>query len=347
MLQRLRSKRTGAIESAVVTNDALTDPSFHEALRHAKENIKDVSVMLVGDEVHTLGTPSFLNQLPEFIDLRLGLSATPVRQYDEDGTGQLMAYFGDTIYEFGLDRAIGVCLVPYDYFFEVAYLDSSELEAFRLLCERIGQRVAADGGFDSRDRTLKILLIKRREILENAGAKVGVLQRLLREAPYPRHLLIYTSSKNPEQMEAAAQILDKRGIAYSRVTQVESRNKKKLAQVLDSFSRGDVEVLLAKKVLDEGVDIPQAKEAILLASSTVEREWIQRRGRLLRQAPGKDYAKICDVLALPPPPDFRYDDSILASVSRELDRVRAFGKSARNARHVLMEIEKIHNVYFD
>jgi superfamily II DNA or RNA helicase len=158
---------------------------------------------------------------------------------------------------------------------------------------------------------------------------------------------VYTSSKNPQQMEAAARVLDDRGVAYSRVTEVESRNRKKLAQILDSFSRGNIEVLLAKKVLDEGVDIPQAREAILLASSTVEREWIQRRGRILRPATGKTHATIRDVLALPPPSDMRYEDAILSAISRELDRVRAFGRSARNARGVLAEIEKIHRVYFD
>ena len=347
MIQRLRSNRSGAVECLVVTNDALAKTSFLEALRLARGMIDDLIVMLVGDEVHTLGTPSFLNVAPEFIELRLGLSATPVRQYDEDGTGQLLTYFGDTVYEFGLDRAIGVCLVPYDYFFDVVYLDRDELEAFRQLCERIAQRVAADGGFDPQDKTLRMLLIRRREILENAHAKVAFLSDLLSRTPLPRHLLVYTSSKNPEQMEAAARVLDDRGVAYSRVTQVESRNRKKLAQILDSFAQGNIEVLLAKKVLDEGVDIPQAREAILLASSTVEREWIQRRGRILRPAPGKTHATIRDVLALPPPSDSRYEDAVLAAISRELDRVRAFGRSARNARGVLAEIEKIHRVYFD
>jgi len=347
MMQRLRSSRYGPAESLVVTNDALTTPSFLEAVRYARDTIDNLAVMLVADEVHTVGVPSFLSAAPEFIELRLGLSATPVRQYDEDGTGQLLTYFGDTVYEFGLDRAIGVCLVPYDYFFDIVYLDDVELAEFRQLCERIARRVAAASGFDARDKALQMLLIRRREILENAHAKVAFLGNLLRQTRSPRHLLVYTTSKNPEQMEAAARVLDERGVAYSRVTQAESRNRKKLAQILDSFSRGNIEVLLAKKVLDEGVDIPQAREAILLASSTVEREWIQRRGRILRPAPGKMYATIRDILALPPPSDIKYEDVVLAAISRELDRVRAFGRSARNARGVLKAIEEVHRDYFD
>jgi superfamily II DNA or RNA helicase len=347
IVHRLRSKRPGAVECLVVTNSALTTHSFLEVIRHARKAIPELAVLLVGDEVHTLGTPSFLNAVPEFIEMRLGLSATPVRQYDEDGTGELLGYFGDTVYEFGLDRAIGFCLVPYDYFFHVVHLDQDELDAFRRLSERIAQRVAAAGGFDARDAALRTWLIQRREILENADAKLTFLRDMLWRMPPPRHLLIYTTSKNPQQMEAAAAVLDDRGIAYSRVTQVESRNRARLSEILTSFARGDIEVLLAKRVLDEGVDIPQAREAILLASSTVEREWIQRRGRILRQSPGKTQAIINDVLALPPPAEIPYEDSILSAISRELDRVRAFGRHARNSWGVLTAIEEVHHVYFD
>lgn len=346
-LQRLRSRRPGAAECLVVTNDALTTRSFLQALEHARESIPNLAVMLVADEVHTLGTPSFLNAVPEFVELRLGLSATPIRQYDEDGTGELLAYFGNTVYEFGLNRAIGFCLVPYDYYFDVVHLYQDELDAFKDLSERIAQRVAIAGGFDARDAALRVWLIQRREILENAGAKETFLGDLLKRIPLPRHLLIYTTSKNPRQMDAAEQVLDERGIAYSRVTQVQSGNRTKLAEILSSFARGDIEVLLAKKVLDEGVDIPQAREAILLASSTVEREWIQRRGRILRQAPGKTHATIRDVIALPPPSDIRYEDSILSAISRELDRVRAFGRHARNAIQVISAIQEVHRGYFD
>ncbi|MFE6173705.1 DEAD/DEAH box helicase family protein [Streptomyces sp. NPDC056464] len=347
ILHRLRLPRVSKVECLVVTNNALVTPSFQEALQHAREAIPNLTIMLVGDEVHSLGTPTFLNAVPEFIELRLGLSATPVRQYDEDGTGELLSYFGDVIYEFGLDRAIGFCLVPYDYFFDIVHLEHDEVDEFRQLSERISRRVATAGGFDARDTALKTLLIRRREILENAHMKVAFLENALNQMHLPHHLLIYTTSKNPQQMDTAARVLDERGIAYSRVTQVESGNKIRLAGILDSFARGDIDVLLAKKVLDEGVDIPQAREAILLSSSTVEREWVQRRGRILRQAPGKTHAIIRDVLALPPPSDIRYEDLMLAAISRELDRVRAFGRHARNASDVLAAIKEVHRVYFD
>ncbi|WP_248960909.1 DEAD/DEAH box helicase family protein [Sphaerisporangium perillae] len=346
-LRRLKSGGARAIECFVVTNNTLNDPSFRKLLEHAQQTVAGLAEMLIADEVHTLGTPSFLNDTPDFLNLRLGLSATPVRQYDEDGTQELLSYFGDTVYEFGLDKAIGFCLTPYDYYFDVVYLDDDELARFRDLSEKISRRVGASGKFDPRDEILRTWLIRRREITENAQGKIQVLRQLLQANERPRHLLVYTTSKNPLQIDAAAEVLDERHIVYARVTQVESRNKAKLGRILQSFSDGDIEVLLAKKVLDEGVDIPQAREAILLASSTVEREWIQRRGRILRRAPGKMYATIHDMIALPPPLQVRYEDSVLNTISRELDRVRSFGRYARNAHEVLAAIRKVHGAYFD
>ncbi|MFD8527150.1 DEAD/DEAH box helicase family protein [Streptosporangium canum] len=346
-LHRLKSGGAGAVECFVVTNNAFNTPSFRKLLEHAQRTINDLAVMLIADEVHTLGTPSFLDDTPDFLDLRLGLSATPVRQYDEDGTEELLTYFGDTIYEFGLDKAIGFCLTPYDYYFNVVHLNDDELAKFRDLSEKISRRIGAAGRFDVRDEILRTWLIRRREITENAEEKLRLLRELLKAYQLPRHLLIYTTSKNPLQMDAAAEVLDSRHIAYARVTQNESRNKAKLTQILQSFTAGDIEVLLAKKVLDEGIDIPQAKEAILLASSTVEREWIQRRGRILRQAPGKSHATIRDMIALPPPSTVKYEDSVLNIISRELDRVRSFGRHARNAHEVLMAIREVHSAYFD
>lgn len=105
-------------------------------------------------------------------------------------------------------------------------------------------------------------------------------------------------------------------------------------------------MLVAKRVLDEGVDIPSVRQAIILASSSVEREWIQRRGRILRICAGKTKASIYDILSLPPVRTIRYDKSVLTFISAELDRVRAFARhslSPDKANHV---IETVHKQYF-
>ena len=93
--------------------------------------------MLIGDEAHTLGAESFIANKPEFFERRLALSATPERQYDPDGTEEIFDFFGPPVYEFGLDKAIGFCLVPYDYYVHATTLDGEELHEFEVLTDRI------------------------------------------------------------------------------------------------------------------------------------------------------------------------------------------------------------------
>ncbi|MYF11006.1 MAG: hypothetical protein F4229_08495, partial [Gammaproteobacteria bacterium] len=121
-------------------------------------------------------------------------------------------------------------------------------------------------------------------------------------------------------------------VKWAPVTQETTKNPKRLAQILDSFGKGAIQVLLAKKVLDEGVDIPTIREAFIVASSTVEREWVQRRGRVLRMHPGKPWAVVHDFLALPPARWFRRErsPSVAGIVRTEFGRAQAFGRHAQN-----------------
>lgn len=348
-LVRLRQSHAGQIEAMVVTNNLISNTAFQNALRDAKERIPNLKCMHIGDEAHSLGSPSFISAPPQFFDYRLGLSATPERQYDDEGTKQLFRYFGATVFEFGLAQAIGFCLVPYDYHVHIAYLDGTELQDFQALTARIGQTIARSGGnVDFGDTTLTALFVQRRAVVETAAAKIPTLRSILQpQADHIRHTLVYTSSKNPAQLLEAKAVVAELGIVARQVTEAETGDRKKLQAILDGFGDGDYELLLAKRVLDEGVDIPQTREAILLASSSVEREWIQRRGRVLRKHPGKTHAVIHDVVALPPPRESSlYDDSVLQFISSELDRVRAFGRHAQNKQLVLEAITAIHKQYF-
>jgi superfamily II DNA or RNA helicase len=348
-LVRLRLSHAGQIETMVVTNNLISTQAFQNALRDAKERVRDLKCMHIGDEAHSLGSPAFINAPPELFDLRLGLSATPERQYDDEGTKQLFRYFGTTVFEFGLAQAIGFCLVPYDYHVHIAHLDGIELQDFQALTARIGQTIARSGGnVDFGDATLTALFVQRRAVVETASAKIPAMRSILQQqAGHIRHTLVYTSSKNPDQLLAAKAVVAELGIVARQVTEAETGDRKKLQAILDGFGEGDYELLLAKRVLDEGVDIPQTRQAILLASSSVEREWVQRRGRVLRKHSGKSHAVIHDVVALPPPRESSlYDDSVLQFISSELDRVRAFGRHARNKQIVLEAITAVHKQYF-
>ena len=160
-----------------------------------------VRTLLIADEAHTLGAEGFLSNKPEFLELRLALSATPERQYDPDGTEEIFAFFGPSVYEFGLDRAIGFCLSPYNYYVHAATLGGDELDEFNYLTNKIGAAIGR--GLDIDQEGLTSLVIARRRIIETAQSKLSLLQAVL-EQRGPRslkHTLIYASSKNPEQFE--------------------------------------------------------------------------------------------------------------------------------------------------
>jgi superfamily II DNA or RNA helicase len=350
LTQFFRRLGQGGTHIAIVTNNLLCSKSFQRSV-HAAVNETGAHAMLVADEAHTLGANQFISSKPEFFATRLALSATPERQYDPDGTEQLLSFFGPTVYEFGLAKAIGFCLVPYDYHLHATTLSGEELDQFANLSERIGQKISQ--GVDLDDDTLTSLLIARRRIVETASAKLALVREVLsRRGPDTlSHALIYASSKNPEQFSSIKGILDDLGVVYAQITENETSNDTLMQSLFSGFARGDFQVLLAKKVLDEGVDIPSIKEAFLVASSTVEREWIQRRGRILRRAAGKTKAILHDFLALPPVEalKIRDDRSLKRAVANELGRSATFARHASNAAGedgVLSQIAKIRKSYW-
>ena len=329
-----RGLRGGGTHVVIVTNNLLCASSFQETVEeklHARDGL--IPTLLIADEAHTLGAESFIQNKPRFFERRLALSATPERQYDPDGTEEIFEFFGPTVYEFGLDRAIGFCLVPYRYYVHACTLDGDELDEFENLSTRIGAAVAAEYD-DQDDSPLRALLIARRRIVETASSKIDLLRAVL-EHRRPRdlaHALIYASAKNPEQFDQIGSLLTELDVKWAPVTQETTRNPRRLEQIIGSFGKGAIQVLLAKKVLDEGVDIPTIREAFIIASSTVEREWVQRRGRVLRMHPGKPWAVVHDFLALPPAGLVRRRNSpsVARIVRTEFGRAQAFGHHAQN-----------------
>jgi superfamily II DNA or RNA helicase len=175
--------------------------------------------------------------------------------------------------------------------------------------------------------------MKRRSILEHARDKISKLRELVEEIG-PRSVsrtLIYASAKArpkdaPKQILSVNELLNELNISFHQVTSKETASGQ-ASVYLDRFANGELQVLTAMKVLDEGVDLPQTDTAILLASSSVEREWVQRRGRVLRTAPNKSKAAIYDFLVVPRDLGSNYAGSVLKS---ELARALAFSDDASN-----------------
>jgi superfamily II DNA or RNA helicase len=314
-------------EVLVVSHGTLIDPGLTSALTRLS-----VPRVLIADEVHNLGSPGFLKNPPEFFEYRLGLSATPIRQYDPEGTDKLFDFFGRPCFEFSLEDAIGVCLVPYDYHVHRIELDGEEMEEFRDLSEKIrklGWKIEAK--ID--DPQLDDLLRRRRLVVERARGKIAALAGLIDRASKAdiRYDLVYATDKAPGQLDEVNELLRERGLLFHQLTAEETSDRGAVARILDAFQRGEIQVLTAKRVLDEGVNVPEIKRAFILASTTVERQWVQRRGRILRRcdAIGKDHGVIHDFVAIPPS-ELVTDADARQLVLGELKRVEEFARLARN-----------------
>ena len=296
-----------------------------------------VRTMLIADEVHNFGTPSFLNHRPEIVKYRLGLSATPIRQYDPVGTSDLADYFGDVLIEFTIGDAIKAgCLIPYDYYVHEVELTDEEAERYSDLTAQLwrsGFRVDDKGQVMNLTPRTERLLRERRAVVEQAYNKLRHLRSMLEavDTSELRRSLVYVSAKatvfgRARQIELVNRLLAELGIVSHQFTNVETSSADG-QRILAAFGRGDYQMLTAMKVLDEGVDIPQTETAYLLASSSVEREWVQRRGRVLRSWPGKEHATLHDFVATPPDPP---DETGYSLLRNELRRVTEFAIYSRN-----------------
>lgn len=332
ILQRLRRRLhlgQSDIEVVVVSHKTLCTSEFISAVREFQ-----CQRLLIADEAHNLGRESFIQAPPNFIEHRLALSATPVRQYDPEGTKAIFDYFGPPVFEFTLQDAIGTCLVEYDYFPHPVELTPTEMDNWKEITEKIHRNAwrQTDGQSDT---YMEKLLRDRRELLETAQGKLRALSNLLDQEDIKtfKHTLIYTSDKAPEQLIEVNRLLKDKNILFHQLTAEETSDRGKIVQIIQSFQRGEIRVLTAKRVLDEGVNIPQVTKAYILASTTVERQWIQRRGRLLRMCKeiGKTHSIIHDFLAIPPYRNSVLDEDARDLIKSELRRVKEFASLARNA----------------
>lgn len=343
-LNRIKRRfRTGGsdVEAVVVSHRTLCDPGFKAELEKF-----DCTTLLIADEAHNLGAEGFIADPPSFFDYRLGLSATPVRQYDEEGTEALFSFFGSVVFRFPLKEAIGRCLVEYDYYVHPVELTQDEMDEWYDLTSKIKANTWRQERGKPDDYLTK-LLRDRRALLETAQNKMAALKAALdqEELHELRHTLIYASDKAPEQLETVNALLKARGLLFHQLTYEETADRDETARIIRSFQEGTLRVLTAKRVLDEGVNIPQIQKAYILASTTVERQWVQRRGRLLRtcQEIGKTHSEIHDFIAMPPDLE-DIDDEARALVRSELLRVQEFASLARNAGRDDGPLEIIHKL---
>ena len=329
--------------------------------------IKSDTLLMV-DEAHNFGAPYLSCLLYDNYKYRLALSATLDRHNDEEGTAKLYDFFGEKCIEYTLDRAIEEKkLTKYKYYPIVVTLTEEELEAYDNLSYEIGKCImkGKNGKMELSSRGEKLAL-KRSRIVAGAKNKLTMLEEVIQPYIHDKHILVYcgatkgleqnqdrtdVDSEDIRQIDAVTDLLgNKLGMEVSQFTSKESVEEREVLK--REFSAGDtLKVLIAIKCLDEGVNIPKIKTAFILASTTNPKEYIQRRGRVLRLAEGKEYAEIYDFITLP------YDTESVTSlteaqvkrnstlVKNELRRAEEFSRIAVNMVESASLIDEIKDAY--
>lgn len=297
-------------------------------------------MLLVADEAHRLGSPSAQRLLEIAAPWRLGLSATPVRAGDPEGTARLIEFFGGVLAPpYTLADAIrDRVLTPYNYLPHDVALDAGEQAAYDDLSRKLrleaGRRGEALEDVGSNER-LRKLAIARARILKRAAGKVPLAVRVLTEHYQPgQRWLVYCDGRR--QLGQVRQALTAAGLDSLEYHSAMSGDRQATLAELD-INGG---ILVSVRCLDEGVDLPAVSHALILASSRNPREFIQRRGRILRRYPGKSLALLHDAVVVPAPDADRPAEGGDRLLAGELQRVLAFARGAANPQ-ALTQIEAL------
>lgn len=326
----------------------------------------DKEFILIADEAHNLGAKTIKECIKNtgFVK-KIGLSATPKRIYDIDGSNFIDTFFNDKepyTYSFSMKQALdNEYLTPYKYYPHLVELNDDELEKYTEISKKILKYFDFEKGTFKKDPMVEKLLLIRKNIIHKAANKVNKFKEILTELKnldklkyifcYIPEGYVYDEDKNAER------ILDKFLIAGNQTLPDLKMNSyigdgQNLQEILRGFSEGKVDLLFAMKMLDEGVDIPRAEVGIFASSTGNPRQFIQRRGRLLRLHDDKAFATIFDMIVIPRLADsnqelFRMERSL---VKNELQRVAYFSSLSMNfydSKNNLEQVCKKYNLDLD
>ena len=311
------------------------------------------NVLLVVDEAHNFGAENLSTTLMDNMKYRLALSATIDRHGDPEGTAKLFAYFGEKCIEYTLKDAIdNKMLTPYYYYPVIVSLSETELEEYLDLTAKIRKNVHPDKrGKVILSEYAKMLLIKRARLVSGAVEKIDVLRELMQDYKDDNHMLVYCGAttmhdvdykegkahaEDIRQIDLVADLLgNELGMRISKFTSEEDAAERE--RIKADFDEGEhLQAVVAIRCLDEGVNIPSIKTAFIMASSTNPKEYVQRRGRVLRLFKGKTHAVIYDFITLPfalEATDLVEQDVLESGKSlalREIMRMKDFAAIAEN-----------------
>lgn len=338
----------------IVTKQTFGGNAFQTIISKMKNNY-----IFIADECHHLGTFNNLQKLPNTI-YRLGLSATPEVYLQEERTDELLRYFAGILDQYSIGDAIrDGFLVPYEYYPIVIELTKNEKNEYDKFTHKIVKLIGTreEQKIKNVDNALEMLLFQRAKVLYGAENKLNALENIISDVSIESFFLIYcgvssssidgtnveiegeTKVVNESQLERVNELLNKKHIISAQYTQSESSYERE--KEIMAFKEGKLKSLVAIKCLDEGVNIPEIRKAVIMASSGNPREFIQRRGRLLRRFTGKEKAVIYDMVVFSPSEDYR-------SINRvELKRVHTFAQDALNNNDIIEQFNEYFEEYLE
>jgi DNA phosphorothioation system restriction enzyme len=354
---QLYNLRSGSQQfvTVITTNSTLITEGLQSQIKYFP-----AKTLIVGDEAHNLGASKLEENLPRRVGLRLALSATPERYFDDYGTQTLFDYFGPVLQpEFTLKDAIAQgALVHYLYYPLLVELTPAESLAYLKLTKKIGRSLlyrerenSAIGNFED-NQDLKPLLMQRARLIGAAENKLTALRELMATRLQTSHTLFYCSDGSQEngqrsslrQLKAVAKILGV-DLGYRVSTYTAHTSVKERETLRRQFESGELQGLVAIRCLDEGVDIPAIQTAVILSSSGNPRQFIQRRGRVLRPHIGKQRATIFDMIVLPPDLDRETIEVERNLLKKELRRFVEFADLADNAGEARIKLLNLQKRY--
>jgi superfamily II DNA or RNA helicase len=324
--------------------------------------------LLIADEAHNIGARTIRERLRDVeLAKRIGLSATPKRAYDEEGTAAMVEFFNDQepyTFSYSMSKAItNNILCRYNYFPHIVHLTTEELEEYIKITKQLS-KFFYDGEMKRESKTiLETLLLKRKRIIHKASNKLSTTISILKDHLSEKGDLKYSFIYVPEGKSASVseysledndenRIINQYTAAIGGIDDTIFVNKfvsglSNRDEILNQFRRGDIHVLASMKCLDEGVDVPRAEFAIFCSSTGNPRQYIQRRGRILRQHPEKSLAIVHDLVVVPiiENTDEATFETEKKLVKSELERVMYFASLSQNLYHSVDIFNEVCNHY--
>jgi superfamily II DNA or RNA helicase len=325
--------------------------------------------IIIADEAHNIGSPNISRVLPEIkFEKRIGLSATPDRNYDEVGNKSIEEFFKDSypfVYSYSMKEALdNKVLCPYTYTPHIVELTDEEMEKYKEISTQIAKMGCLDDSKldKKRKKQCEMKLLERKRIIHKASNKFSKYEEILKYELSKRGTLKYTLVYVPEGKEAdygvddfiedtddEIKLIDIYTGAISDLDETVKQftsNTENREKALDNFENGKINALVSMKCLDEGVDVPRSELAIFCASTGNPRQFIQRRGRVLRTHPDKSEATIHDLVVVPKikkdTSTFDMEKKIIIS---ELKRVLDFSNLATNTSETYAVFQDAINFY--